>query len=120
MLVCRGIFALHGLLLDTTAFLYDEFSCLPCGGFLVHVLPFLNGCIFSGDCGCLARVLIIKKGGIGNPRELFLDLRDRVIFPAIYWCNLLRWTVLKNLEMQRGFFFSLLWGGPSVVHPPVA
>ena len=86
----------------------------------MYALPFLNGCIFSGDCGCLARVLSVQKGGIGNTHELFLDPRDRVIFPAIYWCNLLRWTVLKDLEMQRGFFFSLLWGGPSVVHPPVA
>ena len=86
----------------------------------MHVLPFLNGYIFSGDRGCLAHMLIVKKRGVGNMPELFLDLRARVIFPAIYWGNLLRWTVLKDLEMQRGFFFSLLWGGPSVVHPPVA
>ena len=87
--VCRGIFALHGLLLDTAAFLYDWFSCLPCGGFLVHVpgtMVILRACSSS------------KKEALGIRANFFLTFVIVLYFlpyTGVTCCGGQSWKILR-------------------------
>ena len=69
----RNIFSVHDRLLDDLAFLCEYFWCLPCGGFLLHVLLFGSALILTRGRGHLGRMLSFKIRGSENARQPFSD-----------------------------------------------